>query len=80
MKLFPVIFLAFIALTTSCIKKDKETEKVTPIIIKSSSSNDGSQPVEIPMHGTKENSSSGMENIHLKEQIHLNSAKKDSIK
>lgn len=79
MKLFPVIFLVFIALTTSCIKKEKETETATPIIIKSNSSNQGAKPVEIPMHGTKENSSSGMENTQLKQQMQLNSAKKDSI-
>ncbi len=78
-----ILFLLFIftsVLTTSCIKKVKETDTNTKIIMKSSDKENTPQAVQIPMHGTKENSSSGMENNQLKEQMTTQNTTKDTLK
>lgn len=64
---FPLVLVA-LALT-NCTDKSKETQEPQRIKIEQPSSATTAQPVQIPMHGTKDNSSSGLTSFKIKEEM-----------
>ena len=53
----------------SCTDKNKETQEPQRIKLEQSTPKTQGQPVQIPMHGTKENSSSGLSTFKMKEEM-----------
>ncbi|MGG5505683.1 MULTISPECIES: hypothetical protein [unclassified Myroides] len=63
----------------SCTDKSKETQEPERIKLNQSTSTT-EQPVQIPMHGTKENSSSGMTSFKMKEEMKEENTEKNTAK
>lgn len=64
---FPLVLVA-VALS-SCTDKSKETQEPQRIKLEQPAPTTTAQPVQIPMHGTKENSSSGLTSFKIKEEM-----------
>ncbi|MGG5576601.1 hypothetical protein ACPDHL_04565 [Myroides sp. C15-4] len=64
---FPLVLVA-VALT-HCTNKSKETQEPQRIKLEQPASTNATQPVQIPMHATKENSSSGLTSFKIKEEM-----------
>lgn len=70
MKSFYIPLLGLLALGfASCTDKSKETQEPQYIKREQTTSTTQGQPVQIPMHGTKENSSSGLTSFKMKEDM-----------
>lgn len=79
MKLSAILPLFVLALgLTNCTDKSKETQEPQYIKREQTTSTSGSQPVQIPMHGTKENSSSGLSSFKMKEDMKENTTEKNT--
>jgi len=77
MKLLSLFIIGITAsVLFSCTEKIKETTEYQPIKIEPSEHKTSSTPVQIPMHGTKENSSSGRASFQIKEDMRENSSLK----
>lgn len=71
MKTLPILLIFAVALgLTNCTDKSKDTTE--PQRIKLEQNQTETQPVQIPMHGTRENSSSGMTSFKIKEDMKEN--------
>lgn len=64
---FPLVIVA-VALT-HCTDKSKEAQEPQRIKLEQPASTSTTQPVQIPMHATKENSSSGLTSFKIKEEM-----------
>ncbi len=81
MKASFLFFSSFVLLTLgSCTDKSKETQEPTRIKLEQPTTTTTAQPVQIPMHGTKENSSSGMTSFKMKEDMKESSTEKNTNK
>lgn len=80
MKLSSIIRFSFVVICLwSCTEKNKESQDTQRIKIDSSAPEKREQPVQIPMHGTKENNSSGLTSFKIEEQEKENAAVKNTI-
>ncbi|WP_158961868.1 hypothetical protein [Myroides fluvii] len=71
MRALPIFLIFTLALgLASCTDKSKETAE--PQRIKLEQNQTETKPVQIPMHGTRENSSSGMTSFKIKEDMKEN--------
>lgn len=65
-----ILFLVLAAVgLTSCTEKHKDTQEPQRIKREQAVPAADAQPVQIPMHGTKENSSSGITTFKIKEDM-----------
>ncbi|WP_410877990.1 hypothetical protein [Myroides sp. DW712] len=70
MKSFYIPLLGLLVMgLASCTDKSKETPEPQYIKREQTTSTNQGQPVQIPMHGTKENSSSGLTSFKMKEDM-----------
>ncbi|WP_413511109.1 hypothetical protein [Myroides odoratus] len=74
-----ILFIVFVAVSlTSCTEKHKDTQEPQRIKREQTAPATDAQPVQIPMHGTKENSSSGITTFKIKEDMKENTAVKNT--
>jgi|GEM_PF-5789438 len=79
MKSFFIPLLGLLTLGfVNCTNKSKETQEPQYIKREQTTSTSQGQPVQIPMHGTKENSSSGISSFKMKEEMKENTAAKNT--
>ena len=70
MKSLPLLLLLVFSFSlTNCTDKSKDTQEPQRVKLEQPASKTEGQPVQIPMHGTKENSSSGITSFKIKEEM-----------
>lgn len=80
MKSLPILLLLVFGFSlTNCTDKSKDAQEPQRIKLEQPTSETQGQPVQIPMHGTKENSSSGITSFKLKEEMKEAATEKNSI-
>lgn len=80
MKSLPILLLLVFGFSlTNCTDKSKDNPEPQRIKLEQPTSKTEGHPVQIPMHGTKENSSSGITSFKLKEEMKEAATEKNSI-